>query len=144
VAGVRSGNFSATIGRGQTPADAEQNDYGEWVRRYDTLTDADREKIKSRIDGFQNKPLFSVLMPVYNPPIVFLDKAIQSVRNQLYPNWELCIADDASTNPACVRYWNAILKQTIESRSYFAQRMAIYPRLLIAPWNWRKVIRCHA
>jgi GT2 family glycosyltransferase/glycosyltransferase involved in cell wall biosynthesis len=39
-------------------------------------------------------------MPVYNPPIEFLNKAIQSVVDQVYGNWELCIADDASTDSA--------------------------------------------
>jgi len=38
-------------------------------------------------------------MPVYNTPEKFLRKAIESVINQIYPNWELCIADDASTHP---------------------------------------------
>lgn len=88
-----------SVSFGSEPEKNEQNDYSEWVRRYDTLTDADREKIRTRIDGFHRKPLFSVVMPVYNPPIVFFEKAIQSVRNQLYPDWELCIADDASTDP---------------------------------------------
>lgn len=37
-------------------------------------------------------------MPVYDPEIQFLDEAIWSVRNQLYQNWELCIADDCSKN----------------------------------------------
>ncbi len=41
-------------------------------------------------------------MPVYNPPIEFLNKAIQSVVDQVYENWELCIADDASTDPAVI------------------------------------------
>ena len=76
----------------------DRNDYTEWVRRYDTLTSADKEKIVLKIDSFKAKPLISVVMPVYNPPACFLDEAIQSVRNQLYPSWELCIADDASTN----------------------------------------------
>ena len=45
-------------------------------------------------------PRISVLMPVYNPVPGFLDQAIASVRAQSYPAWELCIADDASTDPA--------------------------------------------
>ena len=45
-------------------------------------------------------PRISVLMPVYNPPPGFLDQAVASVRGQSYPDWELCIADDVSTDPA--------------------------------------------
>jgi len=36
-------------------------------------------------------------MPVYNTDPRWLNIAIQSVQSQLYPNWELCISDDAST-----------------------------------------------
>ena len=39
-------------------------------------------------------------MPVYNPDQAYLEAAIESVRDQLYTNWELCIANDASSNPA--------------------------------------------
>jgi len=42
-------------------------------------------------------PKISVLMPVYDPPPKFFEMALASVRNQIYENWELCIADDAST-----------------------------------------------
>ncbi|HYX18593.1 MAG TPA: glycosyltransferase [Nostoc sp.] len=45
-------------------------------------------------------PKISVLMPVYNPQVCFLDIAIASTVNQVYQNWELCIADDYSTDPA--------------------------------------------
>jgi glycosyltransferase involved in cell wall biosynthesis len=45
------------------------------------------------------RPLISVLMPVYNTDERWLRAAIESVRNQLYPDWELCIADDGSTDP---------------------------------------------
>lgn len=44
------------------------------------------------------KPLISVLMPVYNPVPAWLEAAIESVLRQLYPNWQLCIADDGSTD----------------------------------------------
>ena len=46
-----------------------------------------------------NLPKISVLMPVYNPPLKFFEMAVTSLRNQIYENWELCIADDASTEP---------------------------------------------
>ncbi len=44
-------------------------------------------------------PKISVVMPVYNPPQEFFELAVASLRNQIYENWELCIADDASTAP---------------------------------------------
>lgn len=49
------------------------------------------------VESFRYKPLISVIMPVYNTPEQFLREAIQSVIDQVYPYWELCIADDAST-----------------------------------------------
>ncbi|MEO8043740.1 MAG: glycosyltransferase [Spartobacteria bacterium] len=44
-------------------------------------------------------PLISVLMPVYNPELKFLEEAIESVRAQTWERWELCIADDSSSDP---------------------------------------------
>ena len=78
---------------------ADPRDYPEWVRRYDTLDDRGRSAIARRAEALAAKPLISVLMPVFNPPERFLEEAIGSVRRQLYPRWELCIADDASTKP---------------------------------------------
>ena len=76
----------------------EGNDYSEWVRRYDTLTDENRKRMNERIDKFEKMPLISVVMPTYNSNHEWLVEAIESVRMQIYPYWELCIADDASTN----------------------------------------------
>lgn len=42
------------------------------------------------------RPLFSVLLPVYRPQLPMLAQAIQSVLDQAYPHWELCVVDDAS------------------------------------------------
>jgi GT2 family glycosyltransferase len=77
----------------------DRTDYAEWLRRYDIVTDESRAATRARIEGFARRPLISVLMPVYNTSVEFLDQAIWSVRNQVYANWELCIADDASTRP---------------------------------------------
>ncbi len=45
------------------------------------------------------KPLISIIMPTYNTSSVMLRQALDSVIQQLYPNWQLCIADDASSQP---------------------------------------------
>jgi glycosyltransferase involved in cell wall biosynthesis len=71
-------------------------DYTRWVREYDTIDKKKREQISAVIKSMPFMPKISVILPVYNPPLDMLNMAIQSVRNQLYPNWELCIADDAS------------------------------------------------
>ncbi len=78
----------------------DRNNYAEWIRRYDTLTDKARAAMRTRIDTLAHKPLISVVMPTYNPKPEWLVEAIESVRKQIYPHWELCIADDASPDPA--------------------------------------------
>ncbi len=83
-------------------------DYNLWIKHYDTLRGPDRRRIRERIDHFQTRPLISVLLPVYNSELKFLRAAIRSVQAQLYPDWELCIADDASTDP---RLWPFLQKQ---------------------------------
>ncbi|MDR8731964.1 Chondroitin synthase [Burkholderia pseudomultivorans] len=86
--------------RAGAPGVVDPNLYAEWVRRYDQIDDATRIAILGRISGFASAPLISVVMPVYNPDPKWLAEAIESIRGQLYPYWELCIADDVSTDPA--------------------------------------------
>jgi glycosyltransferase involved in cell wall biosynthesis len=71
--------------------------YGRWVKRYDRLSDSDRNAIVAEIRRWSQPPLISVVMPVYDTPERYLKEALASVVAQLYSNWELCIADDAST-----------------------------------------------
>jgi glycosyltransferase involved in cell wall biosynthesis len=44
-------------------------------------------------------PLFSVITPVYNPPVDAFEACIDSMLAQTYADWEWCLVDDASTNP---------------------------------------------
>jgi GT2 family glycosyltransferase len=74
-------------------------DYPAWVARYDTIGEDDRPSIRHAVAGLADPPLISVVMPVYQTPEAYLRAAIDSVRDQLYPHWQLCIADDASTAP---------------------------------------------
>ena len=77
----------------------EKRTYQEWIALYDTLTEEDRQSIRARIQQMDHRPLISVVMPVYNTEEIWLRRAIESVCRQLYPDWELCIADDCSSVP---------------------------------------------
>jgi glycosyltransferase involved in cell wall biosynthesis len=71
--------------------------YDNW-RNCHQLTEANRQHMRMVSAAMSNPPLISVLLPVYNVQIPFLRLAIESVLRQTYPQWELCIADDASTS----------------------------------------------
>lgn len=57
------------------------------------LTESDDTK-----ERLVTAPLISIVMPMFNAPLVFFKEAIESVKMQSDPRWELCIADDASTD----------------------------------------------
>lgn len=72
------------------------SDYERWIRDFEI---PDEKLISLKLTAFQRRPLFSIVMPVYNTEPTELEEAIQSVLAQSYSNWELCIADDASSEP---------------------------------------------
>lgn len=74
-----------------------QDDYDLWLNHH-TLTEADKKILKAECAKLAYKPQFSILLPVYNVDERWLRSCLDSVLGQVYPNWELCIADDASTN----------------------------------------------
>jgi len=71
--------------------------YRSWMPRFDTVDPAALQRDLRRL---RRHPLISILVPVYNPDLPLLEAAIESIQGQLYPRWEICLADDASTDPA--------------------------------------------
>lgn len=98
-----------------------RNDYGQWISRYDTLTSQQRKEMLARIGVFQDKPLISVVMPVFNPPVNLLEEAIRSVQGQIYTNWELCVADDASTDPEVRKLLQGYAEQDARIKVIFCE-----------------------
>lgn len=72
--------------------------YQKWILA-NRLTDAMREDMRREIEAFGEKITISVVLPVYNVEEKWLRLCIESVTNQIYENWELCIADDCSPSP---------------------------------------------
>ena len=67
--------------------------------------------LKAQVATWSHLPLVSVIMPTYNSPLKFLKEAVESVQAQIYPHWELCIADDASTQPEVATYLKQLAAQ---------------------------------
>lgn len=83
--------------RGGPSLGNEAQIYAHWISRYERLSRRDKHVIKQQINAMSRRPRFSILLPVYESDPRWLKRALFSVRQQYYPDWELCIADDAST-----------------------------------------------
>jgi len=75
----------------------DSSDYQKWQTEYGELREKDIQKLTLALKEDDIQPLISIIMPVYEPNLVWLEEAIESVKEQIYPNWELCIVDDCST-----------------------------------------------
>lgn len=72
------------------------DDYSCWI--FENEKD-DPQMIQGEIEAFAQKPVISIAVPVYNVEEKWLRRFIDSVKNQYYPHWELCLADDCSPSP---------------------------------------------
>lgn len=94
------------------------NNYHDWI-----INKLDEKKLKSEYDKnkekFTVRPKISVVMPVYDPKVTYLDDAIRSVVDQFYDNWELCIADDCSPNPQIKRLLNSYALKDSRIKVFF-------------------------
>lgn len=68
-------------------------DYDAWFRR-NRILDEELERQKKIV--FSYAPKISILVPTFNTPKDLLIEMIESVRNQSYTNWQLCIADGSN------------------------------------------------
>lgn len=82
-----------------SPPGSLDEQYQLWLQAH-ALTSAKIRRIRQEAARLSYRPQISIITPVYNTDPAWLRDAIESVRGQLYDNWELCIADDASTKPA--------------------------------------------
>jgi len=87
------------------------SDYDLWISKNEIW---DPEKIKIQIVDFKYNPKISIITPVYNVSPRWLRKCVRSVQEQSYPNWELCLYDDASKNRKTTRCLKKIKR--IDSR----------------------------
>ena len=92
AAGVSGIYWRFRLLRGQTQG------YAAWLHSEATQEVANRVRLAATVTELPARRI-SIVMPVCNPPAQWLQRAIDSVRGQSYPHWQLCIADDASDAP---------------------------------------------
>jgi GT2 family glycosyltransferase len=63
----------------------------------DVLSDAQIVQMKEKARSFGYRPKISFILPTYNTKPSLLALAVDSIRQQVYDHWEICIADDHST-----------------------------------------------
>jgi len=73
--------------------------YAKWLETYAPETPQALAELRRQGAALPRRPLISLLMPVYDIAERWLRAALDSVLAQTYAEWELCIADDASTQP---------------------------------------------
>lgn len=73
--------------------------YRDWLALYDPCDPPVLRAVEAKIGALQRRPRFSILVPVFSTPEPWLRHCLDSVLAQAYPDWELCLADDASTQP---------------------------------------------
>ncbi len=87
-----------------------ESQYEKWIKQ--------NEKDILKTQKFFYQPLISVIVPVYNVSEEMLTECIESVMSQTYANWQLCLADDAST-------WDCV-KTVLEGYEEHPQVKVVY------------------
>ena len=86
------------------------------------------EAARQRLHKFDREVKFSILMPLYNTPEKFLRQAIESVMDQTYEGWELCLADGSDEEHA---YVEQICREYMErDKQYLRPSSSLYCRIL--------------
>lgn len=86
-------------------------EYNQWLIKYEKFDE---------VRPLKYNPLISIVVPVYNVPIKYLEECINSVINQTYSNWELCLADDCSTD--------SNIRETLEKYKKIDKRIKVVYR----------------
>jgi GT2 family glycosyltransferase len=99
-----------------TEADLKSWAYGEWIEyqawlfHHGFLTLYDWQQLRDEAQSWKQRPLLSVVTPVFNTAPDYLAECIYSVQTQAYPNWEMCLVDDGSDNPATIACLEQLVK----------------------------------
>ena len=98
IAKIRTFGLKATLVqiRESEGADLHADLYQRWLSS-NSVSEPDLAQMRTELATLPYQPKISVVTPVYNTDPRWLRACIESVKRQVYTNWELCLCDDGST-----------------------------------------------
>lgn len=97
----------------QEKFDLEENEnYQKWIEKYEPKYD---ELEKQRETTFEYMPKISIVVPMYNTPEKYFKELLESITEQTYENWELCLADGS---PEKAEYLEALIQPLEDKIKY--------------------------
>ena len=104
------------------PWRSRADNYPLWLALHEQRDAPDYEQMRFRIQTMSWKPRFSFVMPTFNTPISLLREILDAMLGQNYPYFEICIADDCSSDPDVLqeldRYAAADARVKVARREY--------------------------
>jgi GT2 family glycosyltransferase len=85
--------------RGSTPA----TEYQAWFEKHRVKSD-EVAALRDAARAFDYQPCVSIITPVFNTPVKWLEECVESVRAQIYEKWELILIDDDSSDPELLKF----------------------------------------
>jgi GT2 family glycosyltransferase len=83
-------------GKGNDKRSVARTQYQEWLQRHRASV-GDLDQMRHQARAFPFQPLISIITPVFDTSVHWLEEAVESVLAQAYENWELLLIDDGST-----------------------------------------------
>src|SRR5271166_1735420 len=101
----------ANFGEPKTVSGELVSSYREWLAQQEASLFWPKDEITNRLSVLAYQPLISIILPTYNTDLYFLERCVQSVFEQHYPNWQLCVVDDCSSDGRVVGYLRNVAAQ---------------------------------
>lgn len=92
---IREHDLASFVDQVKKSVSQEYSGYSLWVKKHRP----DKEEVRwQRSSAFSYCPKISIVIPLYHTPLKYLRRILDSIREQTYTNWELCLADGSTEN----------------------------------------------
>jgi O-antigen biosynthesis protein len=86
------------------------SEYQAWFEKHRTKS-SEFARLRAESRAFHYRPCISIITPVFDTPVAWLEECVQSVLDQIYEEWELILVDDKSDDPELLKLLPEIAKR---------------------------------